>query len=354
VLLLVIFISSCQSDTKNSELIKNLATPVKLSMVNEWEIKSPEIIPNPGFFGALQDTTLILVDQSLNTINHFHKNGAFIRSFGGSGRGPGEFLNITHVAINTNGLVAVADINNARLSITDVYNETTSTHQIDSGWHTRLHWVSDKLVISNYPFKMGGTNPGDIFMRLFNPVTGEKNPFYHLDFEGEDDPFQGEISCTFCEHRFRNDQSFFTSPQDTSYRIYKVDPNTDETVLFTRSGVSAVKYSEQEREELQDQRQRAQQLTGLDSSGDDIPTHKRRFIDFFPDNEDRLWALVNPIDGEIPTFDLFSPDAEYIGSIKAPDRVQNVQFVSDNYILFSYESDDTDIWKGALYQILDK
>ena len=122
VLLLVIFISSCQSDTKNSELIKNLATPVKLSMVNEWEIKSPEIIPNPGFFGALQDTTLILVDQSLNTINHFHKNGAFIRSFGGSGRGPGEFLNITHVAINTNGLVAVADINNARLSITDVYN----------------------------------------------------------------------------------------------------------------------------------------------------------------------------------------------------------------------------------------
>ncbi len=26
----------------------------------------------------------------------------------------------------------------------------------------------------------------------------------------------------------------------------------------------------------------------------------------------------------------------------------------DNYILFSYKSDDTDVWKGALYQILDK
>lgn len=249
-LLFLVFITSCvyNEDVK----VTHTSASLSLDELTTWEINSPDIIPNPYYTGVLTDGSLIVIDRSLNTINHFDANGDLIQTFGGTGRGPGEYSTITHSVVNPDGRVAVADVKNARITILNTVDDTVVSIDLDNGWHTRLSWISEGLIITNNPFWVGAESrgdsiPGDIIMRIYDPVTGLKEQFFHLELELEDLPPE-QISCTFCDFRFMDDFTFFTSPQDTSYRIYKVDPETHETTLYTRSGVPAVRLTESELE----------------------------------------------------------------------------------------------------------
>ncbi|REL37784.1 hypothetical protein DYD21_08365 [Rhodohalobacter sp. SW132] len=346
------FVAACAKS--EGERAQDSEAPLSLREVTSWEINSPEAIPNPSYPGVLADGSLIVIDRSLNTINHFDANGDLIQTFGGMGRGPGEYSTITYAAVNPDGRVAVADVTNARITIQDVVEDTVVSFDLDNGWHTRLSWISEGLIITNNPFRVGAESrgdsiPGDIIMRRYDPVSGSKEQFFHLELELQDLP-PDQISCTFCEFRFMDDFTFFTSPPDTSYRIYKMDPSTQETTLFTRPGVPAVRLTESEQEEWRDERVRASEMTGV-ALDEEPPTHKRRFVDYFSDHAGRLWALVNVPQNEQLRFDIFSPNAEYIGSLEIPEEAESVEFISGDQILFKYRSDDPDLWKAGLYQI---
>lgn len=348
IVFLLLFIASC---AKNEEIrVQDSKAPLSLKEITSWEISNPGVIPNPHYSGVLADGSLIVIDGSLNTINHFDASGDLIRVFGGAGRGPEEYIRITHAVVNPDGRVAVADLNNASIKIQDLFENTVASANLDIGWHTRLSWISEGLIITNNPFRISNDSPGDILMRIFDPETGLKKQFMHLELELEEIP-PAQISCTFCPFRFLDDFTFFTSPRDTSYRIYKMDPSTQETALFTRPGVPAVKLSEAEREEWRNQRIQASQLTGV-ALDQEPPTHKRRFIDFFPDHAGRLWALLNVSENEPLRFDIFSPRAEYLGSLEAPAEAKSIEFVSDDLILFRYRSDNPDLWRAGLYRII--
>lgn len=324
---------------------------VFLEEIESWEIKNPDRIPDPRFSGVLSDSSLVIIDNSLHTINHLDPEGNRINTFGGEGRGPGEFSDITHAAVHPAGFVAVADLGNARFTIRNVFDGSMITEDLDAGWHTRLTWVEDKLVITNNPFRIGASDPGDVIMRVYDPGNGAKEEFMHLELELTDPPFE-QISCTFCEFKFLDDLSFFTSPQDTSYRVFRVSPDDGKEVLFARPGLPAVEYTEEEQDELREQRERQHQMTGI-RFDNPLPTHKRRFIDFFVDHKNRLWALLHSRQGEPLQFDIFSYEGEYIGSLNAPENMESVEFVWKDQILFRFPSDDPDVWKGGLYRIAE-
>lgn len=341
---------ACERDEETDA--NHFPASVQFELVKEWNLSQIERIPNPGWAGVLNDSSLVVIDRSLYTINHFDMDGNLIQSFGGEGRGPGEFSNITHAAIHPEGRIAVADISNARITILDLFDETITTTELEAGWHTRLTWVSDELVITNYPFRIGQSQPGDIIMRQLNPVSREKQEFYHLELEMEDPPFE-QISCTFCEFRFQEDLSFFTSPQDTSYRIFKVNPESGEQTLFSRSGIPAIELTEQELEERQQQRRRQAQMTGIPVDELGISTHKRRFANFFTDHQGRLWALLNTSVGESFRFDLFSPEAKYIGSLNAPEGMESIEFSWDDRVLIRFDDGQDNELQLGLYKIVD-
>ena len=352
IILLLAIVSSCAKS--EGERAQDSEAPLSLREVASWEINSPEVIPNPYYSGILADGSLIVIDISLNTINHFDINGHLNQSFGGAGRGPGEYSRITHAAVNPDGRVAVADLTNARITIQDVVEDTVVSFDLDNGWHTRLSWISEGLIITNNPFRVGAESrgdsvPGDIIMRTYDSENESKKQFFHLELELQDVP-PDQISCTFCEFRFIDDFTFFTSPPDTSYRIFKMNPSTQEKTLFTRPGVPAVRLTESEQEEWRDERARASEMTGV-ALDEEPPTHKRRFIDYFPDHAGRLWAFMNVSQNEQLRFDIFSPTAEYIGSLEIQAEVESIEFISGDLILFRYKSDDPDLWKAGLYQI---
>lgn len=354
ILLTVIFVS-CGKNQKTE--VEDYDASVQLTELTAWEIDVPHIIPHPYYSGVLDDGSLIVIDISLNTINHFDASGNLIEIFGGPGRGPGEYSSITHASVNPDGQVAVADLRNARITIQDVNSNTLESTDLDIGWHTRLSWISEGLIITNNPFRIGNESrgdrvPGDIIMRMYDPVTGSKEQFFHLELELEDLPPE-QISCTFCEFRFNENFTFFTSPEDTSYRIYEMDPETRETTLFTRPGLPAVKLTDKEREEWREEMLQASSAAGL-SMDEEPPVYKWRFVDFFPDHLGRLWAQVNVSEGGPSIrFDIFSPDAEYIGFLDGPEGAVSVEFISGDEILIKHESDNLDLWKAVLYKIID-
>lgn len=353
-LLLTVIFVSCGKNQKTE--IEDYDASVQLTEITAWEIDTPHIIPHPRYSGVLNDGSLILIDISLNTINHFDASGNLIEIFGGAGRGPGEYSSITHAAVSPDGRVAVADVTNARITIQDVVDDTVVSIDLDNGWHTRLSWISEGLIITNNPFRVGAESrgdsvPGDIIMRIYDPVTGLKEQFFHLELELEDLPPE-QISCTFCEFRFNENFTFFTSPEDTSYRIYEMDPHTRETTLFTRPGLPAVKLTDKEQEEWREEMLQAPSAAGL-SMDVEPPVYKRRFVDFFPDHLGRLWAQINISEGGPSIrFDIFSPDAEYIGSLDGPEGAASVEFISGGEILIQHESDNLDLWKAVLYKIV--
>src|SRR5690625_5050072 len=70
--ILFFFISvfiSCTTDEGIYQ--KNVTADLRLTEIKSWEIDSPELIPYPLYTGVLNDTSLIIVDYSLKTINHF-------------------------------------------------------------------------------------------------------------------------------------------------------------------------------------------------------------------------------------------------------------------------------------------
>ncbi len=352
VCLIVICVLSCGNKAESRS--ENTDAPIRLKQITSWEINAPEIIPHPYQAGVLDDGSLILIDWSLNTINHFDQNGRLIRILGGAGHGPGEYGRMTHVAVHPDGRVAVADLKNVQITIQNVYDTGLAFVRLDAGWHTRLSWVSSGLIITNSPFRIGGTSPGDILMRIYNPDTEIKKQFMHLQLALEDPP-PDQISCTFCDFRFQDDLSFFTSPQDTSYRIYKVDPTIGDTILFSRSGVPAIALTEAEREEWQNQKRQMMPFPELSMEGElKPPEYKERFRFYFPDHKGRLWALMNVPEGRPLHFDVFSGDGVYLGSVNVPEEVKSVPFVSGDQILFRHHSDDPDLWKGGLYRIIDE
>lgn len=353
ILAVFIYFSSFYACERDEDAVTNhLPVNVQLNLESEWNLSQVDIIPHSRWSGILNDGSLVVVDHSLKTINLFDAEGNLMQSFGGEGRGPGEFSDITDAAIDPGGKVAVADIRNARITILDLFDGTVITSDHEPGWHTRLSWISDELVITNHPFRIGQSNPGDIIMRRIDPESGEKQEFYHLELEMEDPPFE-QISCTFCEFRFQDDFSFFTSPQDTSYRIFKVNPKTEDQILFSRPGLPPVKLTEQEREVRKQQRERQTQMTGMSLDELDIPTYKSRFSDFFTDNDGRLWALLHTEEGDPYRFDLFSSEAEYIGSLDAPEGMESIEFTRNDKVLIRFDNGQDDELQLGLYKIVE-
>lgn len=330
---------------------ENLDAPVSLERVNSWSIHAPELIPNAVDFGALQDYSLVIIDRSLNTINHFDAEGNHLETRGGEGRGPGEYQTIIASDINPDGRVAIADLNSARITVLSLYDDEEVTFSYNTGWNPQLQWTRQGVVILNHPFTIMATHPGDILMRLYDTETNEKEEFYHMDLVMSDPPFE-EISCTFCRFRFLDDLNFFTAPQDTSYRIFRVNPETEEETLFSRNGVPPVAYTEEEREELAENRARGLQAAGMDPGEYRAPQFRNRFRDFFPDDSGRLWAVLNGPADEPARIDIFSPEADYLGTLKGPERAGSIRYTKGGYLLVRYMNDDPDIWEGGLYRVI--
>lgn len=325
---------------------------IKLELIKEWNLSKPELIPDPAHMGFLKDTSIVFVDRSLYHTVHFSGGGELISTLGGRGRGPGEFQSMNDVAVHPEGYVAIADLNSARITITHVYTNDVIYLDLDVGWSTRLSWQNDKLFITNSPFRLGAESEpgrGDVLIRYYDLNKKEKIELKRLVLYY--DAPEDQISCTFCNFSFSETMHFYTAPRDTSYRVFRVHPFTDERQLYTRAGAPLVRYTEEERETIRQQRQRAGAMQGSDLGSLPIPEFKRRVVNFFADHHNRVWVSIEVEQGEPALFDVFSKEGNYLGGIHAPHNAATLVYHYGDILVFRFDTENPDLWRGAAYRI---
>jgi len=343
-----------QSDGVDSDTSLNL----NFQKVHEWSISMPLVIPMPVYPQLLSDGSLVIVDHGLKTINHFDRAGNLISTTGGEGRGPGEYQSISAASIRDDGKVAVADISSAAITVSDMYSEERHRTNIDPGWNMALQWAGDQLIYSSHPFKIMGGNRGDIIMTQFDSELESSEQVMRLELQ-RDDPPEDQISCMFCRFWFRDDVTFFTTPNDQRYLLYQVDPETDEIYEVSLDNIMPVEYSDAERDQIEESRQEAADRVGLDAPDEAPPRFKRMIVDMFIDHKERLWVQRHSAEGTSTVFDLFDQDRQFLGSVMPPEGVMGVLSVSGNRVLFSVSSgwgpgEDPDTWSAEVYEIIEE
>lgn len=125
------------------------------------------------------------IDFANKKIFKFDNEGNFVKAFGGSGSGPGEFLAPSSIAIDRNDKIYICDNNLRRISIFDNNGDFLKSFIV-----VGMHWMPRQM--------MRISSQGDIFM------------------QGLKENFDKPLTGTWI-HRYKQDGSFLNS-------FYEVEP----------------------------------------------------------------------------------------------------------------------------------
>jgi hypothetical protein len=116
-------------------------------------------IPSPNSIIEPQDirydahsNSFLIASKGGNRIVKFSKNFVVVNSFGGTGSGPGEFIEPVRVTTDDNGYIYVSDGGNARLQIFDpsyTYQSEIAHWTPDGGSEQSFEAIAGAVVLSN-------------------------------------------------------------------------------------------------------------------------------------------------------------------------------------------------------------
>lgn len=163
------------SQKKNLELKEILVIGKEDSDSTEYLFSS---IP---FVHLNRDGNILVANSAGKTIRIFNRNGVFLKEFGRSGKGPGEFSELTSISNGENGQLIVVDRMQDRLSFFD-----------KDGKFLRTELLPEKSLASlQFVYWREGSN--DYLLTYRDYVTTEMNgSFLHLydySFESKKDDF---------------------------------------------------------------------------------------------------------------------------------------------------------------------
>lgn len=346
---LCLFIMSCG---RSKIVTEEFASSITLEFIQEWSINDISLVPNPRYFGVLDDTSIILADRSTKYIGHFSSNSEFVQKFGGSGRGPGEYSGMDAFALHPNGYVGIADMANARVTITNLNSGHLVYFDFESGWDNQLFWAGDQLILTNAPFRRGANDSVPIAMQSFDYATNTSKELFSFNIPTNPEP-NGFIGCMYCKHTITDDLMYITAPSDTSYKVIINDFKSDEVRILSRSGAPLVALTDEEKEQIRSQRAQAASMIGLPPVRTEIPQYRKRINHLFSDHKDRVWVSIEVPKDEPGLFDVFSDAGEYLGSVRLPDASYKLVYSKNDVILFSTGYTDETGWTGRAYRISD-
>ena len=279
---------------------------------------------------------ILVLDDQAQEVRVFDREGAFVRTVGGKGEGPGEFLQAGSVDLSRNGEIWVMGMSKGSVSIFD----TAGTYLRDERTRT------PGIVLKPY---RGGFDPtgrynvvipdireeGDINLALarfdqsFTPIDTipvpddpvERDIFRMVSEEGmmrASVPFQGALTW-----RFSRSGTLWTLVTDR-YEFAEIAAGGGTLRRITKEHGS-IPVSSAEREEA---------LEGLDwftSQGgkidhSKIPASKPPTVHFFLDDEGHLWVQrgVENSENEGRIIDIPDPEGRYLGTLRLPFSLQSL------------------------------
>ena len=281
---------------------------------------------------------IFVLDDQAQEVRVFDRDGAFVRTVGRKGGGPGEFTQAGSVGLSRDGKIWVMGMGKGSVSIFD----TAGTYLRDERTKT------GGMVFKPYPGRfdpMGRYNvvvprigeEGDISFALarfdqdFTPIDTIPVPedpvkreiFELVNEEGTSMtragvPFQGSLVW-----RFSRSGTLWTLVTDR-YEFAEIAADGG-TLRRVAKEHGSIPVSSAEREEA---------LEGLDwfrNQGgkidpSKIPTSKPPTVHFFLDDEGNLWVQRGAANSEDEgrLFDILDPEGRYLGTLRLPFSLQSL------------------------------
>ncbi len=283
------------------------------------------------FFGSIRSLDvdrqgrLYVLDSHTQQIYIFDPSGAFVRTVGSEGSGPGEFENASAVDVSQTGEIWVMEMQAGKLTILDAEGNYLRTERVNTaGWsywpypggfdpmgrYNAMSLCYDyeeedtKLMLARFDQSF---TPMDTIAIPESPV--EIDEFVHNDSEGGNYsmpiPFQGTFEWVF-------------SANGNLWTLYT---GTYELVEITAGGIPLRRVTKEfeplpvtssDREAVQGRFNWFRDQGGtIDETR--IPRNKPMVEDFFSDDEGNLWVMHSETGDSGSLFDIFNAEGQFLG-----------------------------------------
>ncbi len=320
----------------------------------EWRIGSDtsggpeELFGDIGSFDIDAQGRVYILDDQAQEIRIFDSEGAFVRTVGSRGEGPGEFVQATSVDVSSNGEIWVTEMQQGQLNIFDSTGSLLREERSNAPGSITLPYPGgfDRVgrfnVYIRYPLQETYTRGMARFDQSFTPIDTipiPKSPFEPEYFKlvGDDGrssssmgvPFQGSFHW-----RFAPKGNLWTLLADR-YELAEITTSGDVLRRVTKEHETLPVTAADRQEYEEDAKWFTNQGGKIDWSK--IPETKPAVVSFFCDDEGNLWVEQRTENSEDAgyLFDIFDPKGRYLGTLRLPFSLQ--------------VSRDTTVRNGILY-----
>ena len=270
---------------------------------------------------------LYVLDSYAQQIHIFDSSGAFVRTVGSKGSGPGEFESATAVDVSETGEIWVMEMSKGQLTILDADGNYLRTERVNTtGWEhipypggfdpigrynaMSLHFDDEeedtKTMLARFDQSF---TPIDTIAIPESPM--EIDRFEHSDSEGGrysmPIPFQGAFEWVF----------------SVNGNLWTLYTGTYELVELTAGGMPLRRVTKEfeplpvthaDREAVQRRFDWFRQQGGtIDETR--IPRNKPVVENFFSDDEGNLWVMHSEPGDSGSRFDIFNAEGQFLGEI---------------------------------------
>lgn len=311
-------------------------SPVNLTLTEEFSIgggeKDEEVFSENIFINVDSEGNIYVADMKLNNIKVFDSSGAYIRTFGKEGKGPGELSMPTGIQITPDGDLMVEEVMNRRLSFFTpkgkfIKNVSTADKTSLTGLIVgpEGQMVGRELVVENGKMVWAIKKYDKDLKALFtvdkvdfpNPLQGKINPF--------------DLMIIFDVGRDGN-IIYGTSKE---YEIKFISPEGKHIKSITKK-YNPVKITEKDKSEIMDRLPETGTVNLKERI--ELPKYYPAFQNFTMDEEGRIFVRTFEKGKKEDQYilDIFDPKGNYISQI--PLKVNPVLW--KNGKLFSTEESE--------------
>jgi hypothetical protein len=335
-----------------------------------------------------RDGSIFVLDRQVPVVRHFDARGKFVRNIGRRGQGPGEFLNVSGIAMSRDGHLLLWDTGNWRVNVYsssgDVLPQLTTpsgTSGSASATYARALLVDSagRIVTRKMVFSRDFNNRPTVWVRfapngdLIDTLRAPASAFAVTELRATAGNSSKTVPVPFSPRRIvsMSPLGYLIAGVPNRYAFEIHQPGRP--VVSVRRDIKPDPVSRSERADAR--KEVEENMRELDPAwswnGPEIPDTKPLYHDLQVALDGRVWVAIVPEvsarvgsvssvggagrsggvrspsrgqDDSKPSapalYDVFEPDGQYLGQVQVPARVSSVVRRGDQVWAVAVDADD--------------